>query len=244
MNRLLSLTAILFVYLSASVSAQNFLVVDQNAWPGKLISIRGNNTTHVWQRGPLNDRLVAKIQSLTSQNDGSIAFVSGLDRSIITLGPGGEGELHQGGYLARQVRTDENGDLYWSGLETPQNENPLPDGFIYRRRAVDGQVETVLTFSQSLVERDWWGAFDVRGGQIFVATAKTPAKIYRLDNSIPTLIATVPFPISSIRFESSNSILAADGRGRIYRVADLQQPQQAEVVVQREFPIVDFLRVP
>ncbi len=244
MYRFLGLSALFFVCVGSSAEAQNFLVVDQDAFPGKLISIQGSNTSIFWQRGAVNDRLVPKIQSLTSLSDGSIAFVSGLDRSIVHLGPGGEREFHQGGYLARQVRTDDHGDLYWSGLETPQDNNPLPDGFIYRHRASDGQVETLLTFSQSNVDHDWWGAFDVRGGQVYVATAKSPAKIYRVESSIPRLIATVPFPVSSFRFETDDSILAADGHGRIYRIADLQQPQNFEVVVDRTFPIVDFLRLP
>lgn len=245
MNRLLSLAAVLFFGLNSSlVSAQNFLVVDQSAWPGKFITLRGTSTTNYWQRGAVNDRIIPRIRSLTNMPDGSIAFCSGLDRSIMVLGPAGEQELHHGGYLARQVRTDTNGDLFWSGVETPQNSNPLPDGFIYRRKATTGQVETLLTFSQSNTDHDWWGAFDVRGGQVYVATMKSPAKLYRIADSIPQHIATFSFPISSFRIIGPTAILAADGQGRIYRVDDWQEPERADVVAQREFAISDFLAIP
>ncbi len=245
MNRLQSLAVAFFVCISSSLaSAQNFLVVDQAAWPGKFINIRGSSSSSYWQRGPVNERLVSRIRSLTNMPDGSIAFCSGLDRSIMVLGPAGEQELHHGGYLARQVRTDSNGDLYWSGVETPQNNNPLPDGFIYRRRASTGQVETLLTFSQSNTDHDWWGAFDVRGGQVYVATLKSPAKLYRIVDSIPQHIATFSFPISSFRIIGPSAILAADGQGKIYRIDDWQQPERADVIVQREFAISDFLTIP
>lgn len=243
MNRQISTAFLVLLILSNVATAQNFLVVDQNAWPGKFVSIRGASSSIYWQRGAVNDSLVPKIRSLTPLPDGSIAFVSGLDRSILALRTNGEIELHQGGYLARQVRTDSNGDLYWSGLETPQENNPLPDGFIYRRKASTGQVETLLTFSQELVRRDWWGSFDVRNGQVYVATLKSPSTIYRLENSIPKPIATIASNISSFRLESDNSVVAADGAGGIFRVPDLQQPERIEFVVHREFPIADFLQV-
>lgn len=245
MNRLLKIAFSLFVCFSSSVAvAQNFLVVDQNSWPGRFVTVRGTNSANYWQRGSVPERLTPRLRSLTNLPDGSIAFCSGLDRSIMVLGHAGEQELHHGGYLARQVRTDSNGDLYWSGLETPQNNNPLPDGFIYRRNAATGQVETLLTFSQSLVDRDWWGAFDVNNGQIYVATLRSPAKLYRVTNSIPQLIATLPIPLSSFRITDSGTLLAADGQGKLYRFADWRQPEQHEVIVQREFAFSDFLAIP
>lgn len=236
------LVAILILSGCTRLWAQDFLVVDQSLQPGALLSLRGQNTTQYWRRGMTTDRLVPKICSFAQLSDGSIAFCSGLDRSIMLLRNTGESELHHSGYLARQVRADSNGDLYWSGLETPQNNNPLPDGFIYRRRASSGQVETLLTFSQELVGKDWWGAFDVRDGNVYVATLRAPASIYRLENSIPVHLATVNCGISSMRVESDMSVLISDGEGRIFRVP-LQSAQNLELIVQREFLISDFLPI-
>ena len=228
--------------------AHEFLTADQDAWPASVLVVRSPdpNTSVLWQRSlPGSDRYVPKIQSLTRLHDGTTVFCSGLDRSVFAIRPGGEYELHHGGSLVRQVRTDNNGDLYWSGLETPLNSNPLPDGFIHRKRMGTGDAETVLTFSQDLVGRDWWGAFDVRMGEVYVATLKAPSRIYRLENSIPQLVATLPISIRSFRFESDQSILATSSDGEICRFQDVRSdPNRYEVVARRSFKMVDFVSVP
>ncbi|MBX3423997.1 MAG: hypothetical protein KF752_20765 [Pirellulaceae bacterium] len=226
-------------------TAADFLLADQAAWPGQILAIRGDRLEPIWQRGQSSDeRLVSKIQSLTPAPDGGLIFCSGLDRSVMQWNNGGESELHYGGSVVRQVRTDTNGDVYWSGLETPLDSNPLPDGYIHRRHHATGQVETLLTFSQELVEKDWWGAFDVRQGIVYVATLRAPSKLYRIENSIPKLLVTLPIPVSAFRLGSSNSVLASDGVGKLYRFADLSRPEEFEVIWSGRQPIVDFTPQP
>lgn len=239
------LSVIVFVDLGTGCLAEEFLLVDQSAWPGKLLATRGENIESLWQRGAsVDQRDVPKIQSLTILPDGGLAFCSGLDRSVILLRNGRESQLHHGGSLVRQVRTDINGDLYWSGLETPIDSNPIPDGYIHRRSHETGQVETLITFSQELVGKDWWGALDVRGEVVFVATLKSPARLYRLENSIPKLIANLPIAVSAFRFESDNAILATDGTGKIYRFSDLSHPAEFQVVWSGQQRFVDFAKRP
>lgn len=239
------LSVIGFVDLGAKCLAEEFLLVDQSAWPGKLLATRGENVETIWQReASVDQRDVPKIQSLTNLPDGGLAFCSGLDRSVILLRNGRESQLHHGGSLVRQVRTDTNGDLFWSGLETPIDSNPLPDGYIHRRRHQTGQVETLITFSQELVGKDWWGALDVRDGVVYVATLKSPARIYRLENSIPKLITSLPIAISAFRFEAENTILATDGTGKIYRFSDWSRPESFEVLWSGQQRFVDFAKRP
>ena len=226
-------------------NGQDFLFADGSSWPGRIFSIESTDAVTRWQRAAVtSDRVIPRVQSLTQLPDGSLAFCSGLDRSVFVVDSSGESELHHGGGLVRQVRTDSNGDLYWSGLETPIDGNPLPDGFIYRKRTDNGQIETVLTFSQELVHRDWWGAFDVHEGRVFVATLSTPSKIYQLENSIPKLIATLPISARSFRFESPTDLLATDGAGRLYRFSDLSRPEIFQVITDSPVRFVDFSRKP
>lgn len=238
------LFAVLALYCFSSSSAQDYLVVDLAAQPGRILKVEGSRSSLFWQRSHVNEPLFSKIRSLTFLADGEIAFCSGLDRGIRILGKGGERELHQGGYHARQVRTDTNGDLYWSAVETPQDNNPLQDGFIYRRVAKTGQVEALVTFSQALVGKDWWGAFDVRDGKIFVATLNSPSNLYQLENAIPKHIATLPFPVSSFRLTEGNSLLASDGKGQLLRVPDLKQPDKLEAALKLETAFADFTVAP
>ncbi len=175
-----------------------------------------------------------------SDSDGRIIFCSGLDRSVWELYAGRERELHFGGGLVRQVRVDTNGDIFWSGLETPIDNNPLPDGFLYRMRHGTNNVETLLTFSQDLVGRDWWGAFDVRQGEVFVATRSLPTRIYRLVNSIPELVVTLPTELASFRIIDGQQFLVSNGNDRLLRFRDIASPQTSELVVQTPGRFVDF----
>ena len=137
------------------MGAEEFILADGGAWPGRILrgDERGERVVAV-RDGRLEEGLVPRVRSVTTLADGRIVFCSGLDRSLIELLPRGERVLQHGGYLARQVRTDRNGTLYWSGLETPLGGNPLPDGFIYKLDA-RGVTHTVMTFSQGDVGRDW-----------------------------------------------------------------------------------------
>lgn len=234
----------LVCYCWSSLTAQEYLVVDPNPQPGRILKVEGTRSSLFWQRGHVNEPLISKIRSLTIVADGEIAFCSGLDRGIRIFGKGGERELHQGGYHARQVRTDTNGDLYWSAVETPQESNPLQDGFVYRRVAKTGRIEPLVTFSQSLVGRDWWGAFDVREGQVYVATLNSPSNLYLLEGAIPKHVATLPIAVSSFRLTEGNSLLASDGKGQLWKVADWRQADKAQPVLKLETTFTDFAVLP
>jgi hypothetical protein len=222
--------------------ADGFLVADGSAWPGRILTVAPSASNLHWQRpNPTSDRTVPRVQSLTTLSDGRLVFCSGLDRSVMALGPSGEFELHHGGGLVRQVRTDSNGDLYWSGLETPRDGNPLPDGFIYRKIRGTGETQTVCTFSQSDTHHDWWGAFDVRQGHLFVMTHRQPSKIYVLENSIPVLRWTLPIAATAFRLESDRSLLASDGNGKLYRFPDLSNTSSFDVLLDQPARFVDFV---
>lgn len=232
----------LFTFCSQLPGAsQEVLIADGNAWPGRILSQNRSSTSVFWERSvPGSDRWVPKVQSLAQTPDGRIIFCSGLDRSVWELYAGRERELHFGGGLVRQVRVDTNGDIFWSGLETPIDNNPLPDGFLYRMRHGTNNVETLLTFSQDLVGRDWWGAFDVRQGEVFVATRSLPTRIYRLVNSIPELVVTLPTELASFRIIDGQQFLVSNGNDRLLRFRDIASPQTSELVVQTPGRFVDF----
>lgn len=222
--------------------AQEFLLADGNSWPGKILQVRGFTPTGLWQRNAsASDHHVPRLQSLAALDDGRLVFCSGLDRAVMALDSGREIELHFGGGLVRQVRAGGRSEVYWSGLETPQGTNPLPDGFIYRQSLLTGQAETVCTFSQSLVDRDWWGAFDVHQGQIYVMTLHQPSKLYVLENSIPRLLATLPISATAFRVGEHRSLQASDGQGKLYRFSDYQDPSRHEIMLDLASPFVDFL---
>jgi len=240
--RILSLVAVLlFVAARTAAAADQWLLADGKAWPGQLLRAHDDRIDVAFARGnSTSDQVVPRIQSITKLADGRVVFCSGLDRKLFELTPTGERELREGGYLVRQVRTDTDGTLYWSGLETPRDNNPLPDGFIYSWNPKTGEAKTVMTFSQGDVGHDWWGAFDVRDGRIFVGTITGPTRIFDVTASPVKPIATLPISATAFRFSADGSLLACDGQGKLYRFSDLAQPDKYEVVLTSATPFVDF----
>lgn len=230
----------LFAFFIPMAAAEEFLLADGRAWPGRILvaSERGERVLAV-RDTRLPPELIPRVQSLTTLTDGRVIFASGLDRSLMELQPHGERVFQHGGYLARQVRTDRDGTLYWSGLETPINGNPLPDGFIYRLNA-DGTSQPVLTFSQGDVGRDWWGSFDVVEGRIFVGTLRNRTSIYDVSVSPVQPVVTLPIAVTAFRFGRDGSLYGCDGGGNIFRWADRTQPERYEAVLRSATPFVDF----
>lgn len=222
-------------------SADDFLLADGQAWPGRILACRNGVVAPFHDRtNSLPDGLVPRVQSISVLPSGEVAFCSGLDRTVLEADRLGEHTLHHGGYLARQVRTDRDGTLYWSGLETPLGGNPLPDGFIYALDPNTHEVRTVLTFSQGDVGRDWWGSFDVVNGRIFVATLSGPSQIYDVSVSPVRHVCTLPFAITAFRFAADGSLYATNGQGQLYRVADVTNSAPAELVLDAGVRFVDF----
>ncbi len=226
---------------ASMVGAADFVLADGKAWPGVILADRDGRieTLHVRSEAQADDD-VPRVQSLSTLRSGETVFCSGLDRSVFELSRRGEVRLYRGGGLARQVRNDTNGDLYWSGLETPIDSNPLPDGFIYRWNEARRGPETVLTFSQGDVGHDWWGAFDVRDGHIYVGTLKGNSRIYDVSQSPVRLVCELPISASAFRFGPDDALYACDGEGKLYRFPNRENMSESEVVLETPTPFVDF----
>lgn len=225
--------------------ADDFILADGAAWPGRIVQTHGvdQRFTHV-RPLRLADEAVPRVQSLTMLPGGRVIFCSGLDRAIYEQSPRGEQRFRHGGYLARQVRAGADGKLYWSGLETPLDSNPLPDGFISACDPVKGEVTQSWTFSQGDVGRDWWGAFDVFEGRLYVGTSRDRTSIYDVTTSPVQRITTLPIAATAFRFGPDGKLHACDGRGKLYRYADLTDTSRGELVFETASPFVDFDWVP
>jgi hypothetical protein len=229
----------------APVQAEQFLLADGVGWPGEVLQTTGASAPQLLYRRNISvsDEVIPRLRSITQLRDGRIVFCSGLDRSVILFDRGAEQRLHFGGGLVRQVRTDSNGVLYWSTVETPLDTNPLPDGFIYSWSPTTRQTTVVQTFSQGDVGHAWWGAFDVRGGRIWVASQSDPTTLFDVSHSPVERVAVLPVSAVAFRRVGENGLLVCDGAGKLYQFADLRQPSRHEVVLDAGRPFVDFTPV-
>lgn len=225
----------------AVAETPDLLLADGKSWPGRLLVHRQGAVQPLLERSAtLPQEVVPRVQSVTVLPGGRTVFCSGLDRQLRETAPGGERELLNGGYLARQVRTGADGQLYWSGLETPRDGAPLPDGFIYRWNPANGQSETLLTFSQGDVGRDWWGAFDLRGDHVIVGTLQGRTKLFDVSVSPVRAVGELPIAATAFRFAPDGSLWACDGQGAIYRFTELDGSQPGELILRSPTPFVDF----
>jgi hypothetical protein len=232
------------LFSSGIVKSDDYFLADGDSWPGKIWRTSEQGLQLVYTRAQeLHEGDIPRIRSLTLNHEGKLIFCSGLDRSIQKIVALGEERFQHGGYLARQVRTGGDGTIYWSGLETPVDQNPLPDGFIYKFDRASQQTQTVMTFSQGDIQRDWWGAFDVRDDHIYVCTFHQPSTIFDVSNSPPQPRVTLPIGVKAFRWESPTSLLACDGTGKLYRFPDIHHPENSQVVLDLATPFVDFCPV-
>lgn len=222
-------------------TADEFLLADAKSWPGTLQLSRDGQLQTLLVRGAGHAiETYPRVHSVTRLRDGRVVFCSGLDRALMLWTPGGEQVLKHGGYLARKVRTGSDGLLYWSGLETPQDQNPLPDGFIYSWNPATDETRTVLTFSQGDVGHDWWGDFDVVDGRVIVGTLRNATSLYDVTATPVRRLCTLPLAVTSFRFAPDASLWACDGHGRLLRFADLAQPEVFEEKLHSPLPFEDF----
>ncbi len=228
---------------TANSRAQDILLANPNSFPGELLKTSGELLLplHVHVRPiQLADRAVPKLRSVTRLPNGRMFFASGLDQMVFELTPTGERRETIAWGQVRQVRSDRAGSLYFSCLLTPQNGEPLPDGFIYSRDLAKGENRAVLTFSQGDVGRDWWGAFDVHGDHIYVGTMQGKTKIYDVSVVPPRLVATLPLSATAFRFDDQGGLFACDGGKKLWHFTDLSRPDETGVSCDLESPLIDF----
>ncbi|MCU0714734.1 MAG: hypothetical protein MUD03_01275, partial [Pirellula sp.] len=64
--------------------------------------------------------------------------------------------------------------------------------------------------------------------------------VYRLVNSIPELVVTLPTELASFRIIDGQQFLVSNGNDRLLRFRDIASPQTSELVVQTPGRFVDF----
>lgn len=241
--RLVALCLSLLAFsICGSAKATDWWISTGSADPGKILLVKdGKELDYYTHRKPPHADMVSKVYTLSRDAEGKLLFASGLDRFLLEASRAKASLVKDGGYTLRRVRRGKDDEIFWSGLETPRDDQPLPDGFIYSMNRKTGTSKTVMTFSQGDVSKDWWGAFDVHDDKIYAATLNSPSKVYDITKISPTtLVATLPIRVLSIRFSKDGVLHACDGEGKLYRFPDLTAPEKFEVLYESKTKFTDF----
>jgi hypothetical protein len=137
--------------------------------------------------------------------------------------------------------TAEEHTVFFSVVPTPQDDEPLPDGKIYRRDLWHGQPTEVATVKQRDIGGGWWGTFAMKDREIYLATLEESSRVFRLTTSGPELVGMAEGRQITGFTATAEGWLLAEGAGWIYRTADFTAVEEAFLAVK---PISDVAAAP
>jgi hypothetical protein len=235
--------------LCSVAAAGNLLLSDGRAFPGELWRSRsGARVERIHRRdataNPAYPQAAMKLGQVAVGPDQKIYFASGLDGYVIHLLDGVNEVLSF--EFPGQIRDldcgGEEHTVYFSVVPTPQNGAPLADGKIYRRDLWAGQPSEVATVRQADVGGNWWGAFAIQDGTVYVATLENPSRIFKLTTAgAEQVFPANRFKIQGLAAAPDGKFLFTDGTNKVYRTADFDT---VETAYQGDRPFTDVALEP
>jgi hypothetical protein len=230
-------------FAAAAVGGEALLLADGKTFPGKLwTSEAGGSERLFFQREATANaaypQATMKLGHVAVAPGNKIHYCSGLDGYVMHLLDGRHEILsfEFDGQIRDVACTDEDHTVYFSVVPTPQGDQPLADGEIYRRDLWQGQPTEVATVKQSDVGGAWWGAFAVRDRDVYIATLEDSSRVFKLSSDGPELVGVIAGHRISGFTASDGGWLLAEGSGKIFRTSDFRTIEEAFLAVR---PISD-----
>lgn len=232
------LLGVVWLGLSAWCSpaaAADLLLTDGKAFPGQLFESRGAAAEHsIYRRqataDPAFPKAAMKLGQVAVGPDRKVFFASGLDGYVMHL----LDRAHEvvSFEFAGQIRDIDCGNeehtVYFSVVPTPQDGQPLADGRIYRRDLWAGQPSEFATIRQSQVGGNWWGAFTIKEGTIYLATLDRPSRLFKITSGDPVPVFPANrYRISGLTYGPDGSFYFADESETVYRTSDFETVETA-----------------
>lgn len=224
-----SVIASSFVLLLCGFSVafgQDLYLTDATHFPGALWLSREGRAERVAHRRdvqPLSSApgMIPRLAQVCVLPGGKQFFCSGLDGYVFHNLNGHEVVSGDHKMQVRDLAPGENDHTYYfSTVATPQNNERLADGRIYRHDVWEGGPRLVATVKQDLVGNDWWGAFAVKGEDYYIATLRSPVRVYRLQGAEAELKwESTEHRITGMTFDGDHLLFASGGK-EIYRLRD------------------------
>jgi len=221
--------------LSSVTVGEELLLTDSRTYPGELwqSNTAGNQTRLIRREATANPaypRAIMKLGQVTADPDGQIHYCSGLDGCVLALLDRKNEVLSF--EFPGQIRDIASGNephtVYFSMVPTPQNNEPLADGKIYRRDIWAGQQVEVATIHQAEVGNNWWGTFAIVDGTPYVATLDSPSRLFKITSAGPEPVFTTNrAKIIGLASTPDGKFLYTDGTNKVYRTAEFETVETA-----------------
>jgi hypothetical protein len=214
---------------TAAASGEDLLLTTARSWPGVvLLSEGGTSPREVYRHSDASRVLgsaLPKVAAVTySAREGTFVS-SGLDGAIFKVAGGRPTLLYE---HPRQIRdlAAENGEgrIYFSVLPTPQNGQALADCEIWYFDLRTGHATQFAPVSQSAVGGDFWGAFTIHGGVLYVATLTPQSRIFRIfPDGRSELAGELGLgSITGLAVSPAGEFYLATGSGKVFRTGDFR----------------------
>lgn len=225
---LLFALALRLVLVAPPAHAADLYLADGAAFPGRIWSVtdRAGQLLHTRQAkaDPAFPNAAMKVGHVAVTQVGEVYYASGLDGYVMNL-LDGKNEIavfEFPGQIRDLACTAEPHTVYFSVVPTPQNNEPLADGKIYRRDLWEGQPAEIATVHQADVGGAWWGNFTVRDGVVYLSTFEKRSRLFRLTSaSLDPVFADNELDIRGLA-TAGPEFLVADGSNRVYRTPDFR----------------------
>lgn len=222
--------ALLFSVLGGVAAAEGLWFANGGTFPGELWrSANGVREERIHRREATANRAypnaATKIGQVAIGPDDKVYFASGLDGYVLHL-LDGRNEILSFEFPG-QIRDLDSGNeehtVYFSVVPTPQNNEPLADGKIYRRDIWAGQPSEVASVRQADVGGNWWGTFAIVDGMPYIATLDNPSRLFKLTSAGPEpVFVTNRAKIVGLAASPDGKFLFTDGSNKVFRTADFE----------------------
>ncbi|MGD9632314.1 MAG: hypothetical protein AB7G28_17575 [Pirellulales bacterium] len=221
--------------LSSKALGDELLITDYRTFPGELwqSNTAGSESRLIRREATANPaypRAIMKLADVTVGPDGQVYYCSGLDGCVLAL-LDRRNEVLSFEYPG-QIRDIDSGNephtVYFSVVPTPQNNEALADGKIYRRDIWAGAPVEVATIRQADVGNNWWGTFTIVDGTPYIATLENPSRLFKITSAgAEPVFLNNHTKIVGLTAAPDGTFLYTDGTNKVYRTSDFNTAETA-----------------
>ena len=214
--------------------APDLLLADNHRSPGAIIEITRGGERDRFAVNPAAlpkeaREAIPKVGSVAISPSNEVFFCSGLDGFVWKLERGRQVAVHQHGPTVRDLAFGAHRDmLFFTVVRTPQNDEQLADGEIFRKNIRTGEIGRVGVVRQEDVGGNWWGSIAIHRGQLYVSTMGRTSRILRQRSTgWEMLLGTSEVELQGIDFESNGDLYLVAGSGKVFRSTNLRDLETA-----------------
>ena len=210
--------------------------------PGRVLSFANDELERSFSRSNFNHRThTSRIGSIEFLTSDEFFLCSGEDSVLIHRSRVGETAFYISPNLVKQVRSDEEEQVWWSEIaKEPKVDDPFA-GAIWRWNEGKRKAELVHQIQKSRLNGTWHGAFDLCKNRVLIGTVGEKSTIYDISKTKEyKQILETPVQLRTFRWDANGVVWMVDDRGRLIVLPDAKNPSRFQVALSSHTEFTDF----